>query len=61
VLTGPPRLLDGELLQATLDTIRRRTMAQFHSDLVLRMTTLGDDIVLRGASVMVISAQLGVS
>jgi predicted NBD/HSP70 family sugar kinase/biotin operon repressor len=61
VLTGPPRLLDGELLHATLDTIRRRTMAQFHSDLVLRMTTLGDDIVLRGASVMVISAQLGVS
>ncbi|MCU1423536.1 MAG: sugar kinase [Microbacteriaceae bacterium] len=61
VLTGPPRLLDGELLRATSDTIRRRTMAQFHSDLALRMTTLGDDIVLRGASVMVISAQLGVS
>jgi predicted NBD/HSP70 family sugar kinase/biotin operon repressor len=61
VLTGPPRLLAGELAEATLDTIRRRTMAEFHSDLVLRMTTLGDDIVLRGASVMVISAQLGVS
>jgi hypothetical protein len=36
-------------------------MAEFHSDLILRTTTLGDDIVLRGAAVMVISARLGVS
>jgi len=61
VLSGPGRLLAGVLVSATLDTIRHRTMAQFHDGLALRFSTLGDDIVLRGAAVMVISARLGVS
>ncbi len=61
VLSGPPELLDGPLIEATMETLRNRTMAEFHGDLILRLTTLGDDIVLRGAAVMVISAQLGVS
>lgn len=61
VLSGPTSLLDGPLAQATIDTLRSRTMAEFHGDLTLRMTTLGEDIVMRGAAVMVLSAQLGVS
>ncbi|MDQ1597558.1 MAG: hypothetical protein QOI70_982, partial [Microbacteriaceae bacterium] len=61
VLSGPAELLQGPLVDATRTTIASRTMAEFHSDLILRMTTLGDDIVLRGAAVMVISARLGVS
>jgi len=61
VLSGPTSLLDGPLAQATIDTLRNRTMAEFHGDLMLRMTTLGEDIVMRGAAVMVLSAQLGVS
>jgi predicted NBD/HSP70 family sugar kinase/biotin operon repressor len=61
VLSGPTDLLDGALAEATIDTLRARTMAEFHSDLVLRMTALGDDIVLRGAAVMVLAGQLGVS
>ena len=61
VLAGPTHLLDGTLASATIDTLRRRTMAEFHGDLTLRMTTLGEDIVMRGAAVMVLSAQLGVS
>ncbi|MEQ1734891.1 MAG: ROK family transcriptional regulator [Rhodoglobus sp.] len=61
VLSGPTDLLDGVLAQATIDTLRNRTMAEFHGDLTLRMTTLGEDIVMRGAAVMVLSAQLGVS
>jgi len=61
VLSGPTHLLDGPLLEATIETLRNRTMAEFHGDLVLRMTALGDDIVMRGAAVMVLSAQLGVS
>jgi hypothetical protein len=36
-------------------------MGQLPGGCELRMTTLGDDIVLRGAAVMVISARLGVS
>ncbi len=61
VLSGPPQLLDGPLAAATIATLRDRTMAEFHGDLTLRMTTLGEAIVVRGAAVMVISGQLGVS
>lgn len=61
VLSGPTPLLDGPLAEATIDTLRSRTMPEFHGDLTLRMTTLGEDIVMRGAAVMVLSAQLGVS
>lgn len=61
VLSGPTDLLDGPLAAATIETLRNRTMAEFHGDLTLRMTTLGEDIVIRGAAVMVLSGQLGVS
>ncbi len=61
VLSGPAHLLDGALAEAAIDTLRNRTMAQIHGDLRLRMTTLGEDIVMRGAAVMVLSGQLGVS
>ena len=61
ILSGPTELLDGALEEATIETLRKRTMAEFHGDLVLRMTTLGEDIVMRGAAVMVLSGQLGVS
>ncbi|MDO7883693.1 ROK family transcriptional regulator [Salinibacterium soli] len=61
VLSGPTELLDGTLASATIDTLRSRTMAEFHGDLTLRMTALGEDIVMRGAAAMVLSAQLGVS
>jgi len=61
VLSGPTELLDGPLATATIETLRARTMAEFHGDLILRMTTLGEDIVMRGAAVMVLSVQLGVS
>jgi predicted NBD/HSP70 family sugar kinase len=61
VLSGPPELLDGPLSTATVETLRSRTMATETGDLTLRMTAQGEDIVLRGAAVMVLSAQLGVS
>ena len=61
VLSGPTELLDGPLADATIDTLRNRTMAEFHGDLTLRMTSLGEDIVMRGAAVMVLSDRLGVS
>jgi len=61
VLSGPTELLDGTLATATIETLRARTMPEFHGNLVLRMTELGEDIVLRGAAVMVLSGQLGVS
>lgn len=61
VLSGPAQMLDGVLLAAAIETIRERTMAQFHGHLTLRMTTLGEDIVMRGAAVMVLSRQLGIA
>ena len=61
VLSGPVELLDGPLAEATIETLRNRTMAEFHGDLTLRMTALGQDIVMRGAAAMVLSGQLGVS
>jgi len=61
VLSGPPELLDGTLSAATVETILSRTMATETGDLTVRMTEQGEDIVLRGAAVMVLSAQLGVS
>lgn len=61
VLSGPTDLLDGPLSEATIHTLRSRTMAENHADLAVRMTTQGQDIVLRGAAVLVLSGQLGVS
>ena len=61
VLSGPIHLLDGPLAQAADETIRARTMADFHGDLRVRMTALGDDIVMRGAAAMVLARELGVS
>ena len=61
VLSGPTELLDGPLIEQTVETLRSRTLAQFHDGVRVRMTTQGEDIVLRGAAVMVLSGQLGVS
>ncbi|HEV6954481.1 MAG TPA: ROK family transcriptional regulator [Promicromonospora sp.] len=61
LLSGPRDLLDGPLSEAALDTIRQRTMPAITSGLQLRMAALGEDVVLAGAAVLVLSAQLGVS
>ncbi len=61
VLSGPEDLLDGPVREATAETLRARTLAEFHDGVRVRMTAQGQDIVLRGAAVMVLSGQLGVS
>ena len=61
VLAGPLDLLDGELREALDATIRQRVMADSAADLVVRMSPLGDDVVLVGAAVLVLSGELGVS
>jgi predicted NBD/HSP70 family sugar kinase len=61
VLSGPAHLLDGVFHEAAVDTLRKRTMAEFNRDLRLRMSEQAEDIVLRGAAVMVLSGQLGVT
>lgn len=61
LLSGPRDLLDGALREAVSQTIRERTMPAINADLQIRMATLDEDVVLSGAAVLVLSAQLGVS
>jgi predicted NBD/HSP70 family sugar kinase len=61
VLSGPQELLDGPLREAADRSIRARTMPVSSEGLVVRTSTLGEDVVLVGAAVLVLSGQLGVS
>ncbi len=61
VLSGPQELLDGSLREAVDRSIRSRTMPVSSEGLVVRASTLGEDVVLVGAAVLVLSGQLGVS
>ena len=59
--SGPQELLDGPLRVAALTTIRQRTMPVIGVELRLRMASLGEDVVLSGAAVLVLSGQLGIT
>ena len=61
VLSGPTELLDGPLREAADRVIRERTMPVNSAGLAVRTSTLGDDVVLFGAAVLVLSGELGVS
>ncbi|MEO7123877.1 MAG: ROK family transcriptional regulator, partial [Lacisediminihabitans sp.] len=61
VLSGPESYLGGVLVEAAATTLRTRTIVIPDSSVTLRLTTLGDDIVLRGAAAAVVSQQLGFS
>ena len=61
VLSGPQELLDGPLREAADRSIRARTMPVSSEGLVVRTSILGEDVVLVGAAVLVLSGQLGVS
>ena len=60
-MSGPEELLAGVLLDAAIETVRARTMTEFHGGVQIRMSEQGADIVLRGTAVMVLSGLLGVS
>jgi hypothetical protein len=49
------------LLAAARITIRNRTMSAVNNGLDIRLATGGEDLVLLGAAVLVLSAELGVS
>lgn len=61
VLCGPSDLLDGPLRESALEAIRARIMPSIGDGLSIRMAALGEDVVLSGAAVLVLSGQLGVS
>ncbi|HEX6056351.1 MAG TPA: ROK family transcriptional regulator [Intrasporangium sp.] len=61
VLAGPEDLLGGVLLEALDATLRSRMLARHPTSLTVRLAHDSDDIVLRGASVLVLWDQLGVT
>ncbi len=61
VLSGPAHLLAGPLLQSVADTLRARMLTRPAADLVVRLADDPADIVLRGASVLVLWDQLGIA
>lgn len=59
VLSGPADQLDGVLRDTVVATLRARTF--LHDDVQVRMSAQGDDVVLRGAVVLILDGELGVS
>ena len=60
VLSGPEHLLAGPLLSAVENTLRSRVLARPAANLRVRLADDPADIVLRGASVLVLWDQLGI-
>ena len=61
VLSGPGHLLDGTLRDSVEQTLHDRLLARPEADLTVRIAPDSDDIVLRGAAVLVLWDQLGVA
>jgi predicted NBD/HSP70 family sugar kinase len=61
VLSGPEHLLGGVLRDALDETLHTRLLARTTTDLTVRLAHRCDDIVLRGAAVLVLLDQLGVA
>ncbi|MDQ0031643.1 ROK family transcriptional regulator [Arthrobacter bambusae] len=61
VLSGPRELLEGPLLSAVEQTLLGRLLHQDPSPVSVRLAADAQDIVLRGAAVMVLWNQLGVA
>jgi predicted NBD/HSP70 family sugar kinase len=61
VLCGPADLVSGPLLDAVDETLRARIFARTASNLEVRVVADADDIVLRGAAVLVLWDQWGVA
>ena len=61
VVTGTGLPLQDELCRATLATLRRRSLNRLNESISVRSSDLGDDVILLGANVLVLSQELGVA
>ena len=61
VLAGPPDLVEGPFLDSARLTVRDRTLSAVSNALQMRAASDSHDLVLLGAAVLVLSAELGVS
>jgi predicted NBD/HSP70 family sugar kinase len=60
VISGPAAQFGGEFLVAATRALHERTLEGVFEDVPVRLSNQGD-IVVRGAAVMVLAAELGVS
>lgn len=61
VISGVPDELNHVLCKATLERLRQRTLSSLGDSIELRPSTLGEDGILLGAMVSVLSEELGVA
>ena len=61
VLAGPEELVGDALAEATLEILQRRTLPESHRGLTIRTSSQGSDLILRGATALVLQAQLGIT
>jgi predicted NBD/HSP70 family sugar kinase len=61
VLAGPDYLIEGPLLETASRTIKERTLAAANIGLNVTLASHSQDLVLRGATVLVLSRELWVS
>ncbi|MGO1415044.1 MAG: ROK family protein, partial [Microbacterium gubbeenense] len=59
VLSGPVQHLDGLLRDTAERTLRERVF--LHDDVQVRMSALGEDVVLLGATAMLLHGELGIT
>lgn len=61
IVAGPVEIVTGPLLEEARSTIERRTLQAATRELRLSAATSDDELILRGAAAVVLSAQLGIS
>lgn len=61
VLAGPAELIEGPFLDAARQTVRRRTLGAVSDALSMSVAPRSDELALRGATVLVLSAELRIS
>lgn len=61
VLSGPQDLVEGPFLDSALGTVQERTLSAVSNGFHMRIAADSHDLVLLGAAVLVLSAELGVS
>lgn len=61
VISGPEDVLDQNFMDAVADTLKQRTLDDFHGDVTLRRSTLGVNSIVLGAVALVLATEVGVS
>lgn len=61
VLVGPADLIEGPFLEAALATVRTRTLPDVSSALQMSLAEHTDELALRGATALVLAAELRIS